>query len=180
MGISNTWVLAGPQLMTVTLLNYVRYYCRFRTGKWPCCACACRHASDHDGALRPALTFYDRGTTYSKHTGAGTHTCARPTSCAAACHARPSPLGRMRPRRYGGASALPRASLAAADGRRRLPRTRRGSAASPVPASTSRGRMSRRKGERRGQTWACARALWAGRARSSARRTVAAAAAAGR
>ena len=46
------------QLMTATLLNYVRY-CRFRTGKWPCCVCACRHASDHDGALRPALTCHE-------------------------------------------------------------------------------------------------------------------------
>jgi hypothetical protein len=40
--------------------------------------------------------------------------------------------------------------------------------------------MSRRKGERREETWACTRALRAGRARSSADRTAAATAAAGR
>ena len=91
-----------------------------------------------------------------------------------------APRPHMRPQCDGGVSAPPRASMAAAAGRRWSPLTRRGSAASPTPASTSRGRMSRRKGERRGQEWACTRALWAGRARSSARRTVAAAAAAGR
>ena len=78
-----------------------------------------------------------------------------------------------------GVSAPPRTSMPAAAGRRRTPLTRRGSEASPAPASTSRGRMGRRRGERRGQTCAGARAPWAGRARSSARRTVAAAAAAG-
>ena len=78
-----------------------------------------------------------------------------------------------------GVSAPPRTSMPAAAGRRRTPLRRRGSEASPAPASTSRGRMGRRKGERRGQTCAGARAPWAGRARSSARRTVAAAAAAG-
>ena len=36
MGISNTWVLAGPQLMTATLLNYVRYG-SFRPKNGPSC-----------------------------------------------------------------------------------------------------------------------------------------------
>ena len=98
--------------------------------------------------------------------------CARTTRCAAARHAH-APLCDS------GVSAPPRTSMPAAAGRRRTPLTRRGSEASPAPASTSRGRMGRRRGERRGQTCAGARAPWAGRARSSARRTVAAAAAAG-
>ena len=72
------------------------------------------------------------------------------------------------PRCDSGVSAPPRTSMPAAAGRRRTPLTRRGSEASPAPASTSRGRMGRRRGERRGQTCAGARAPWAGRARSSA------------
>ena len=87
--------------------------------------------------------------------------CARTTRCAAARHAH-APLCDS------GVSAPPRTSMPAAAGRRRTPLTRRGSEASPAPASTSRGRMGRRRGERRGQTCAGARAPWAGRARSSA------------
>ena len=110
-----------------------------------------------------------------KHTHDRARRAARPPATLSR-----APRPHMRPQCDGGVSAPPRASMAAAAGRRWSPLTRRGSAASPTPASTSRGRMSRRKGERRGQEWACTRALWAGRARSSARRTVAAAAAAGR